>query len=180
MIGYNLYTIKENYKVDNMKSSNASSSAFGWDFQSNAAIVLMLKNIERAAKVKVEGKTEDIEITFSDGKILMSQAKSVGRPDDFTNVKRNLVKGLGTLNNAAKINDVEQLIFITNSPNPFNDITTMYNFSSPFNFATYSELPENCQQVITEICIDKGYDFHKENLTDFFETLSKIDDINVD
>jgi hypothetical protein len=41
-----------------MKPSNASASAFGWDFQSNAAIILMLKNIERASKVKVEGLTE--------------------------------------------------------------------------------------------------------------------------
>lgn len=43
-----------------MKSSNASASAFGWDFQSNAAIMLMLKNIEKASKVKVEGQTEDV------------------------------------------------------------------------------------------------------------------------
>jgi len=39
-----------------LKFTNASSSAFGWDFQSNAAIMLMLKNMERASKVKVEGK----------------------------------------------------------------------------------------------------------------------------
>ena len=32
------------------RSSNATASAFGWDFQSNAAIMLMLKNIERASK----------------------------------------------------------------------------------------------------------------------------------
>lgn len=33
------------------KSSNATASAFGWDFQSNAAIMLMLKNIENASRV---------------------------------------------------------------------------------------------------------------------------------
>ena len=63
-----------------MKSTNASSSAFGWDFQSNAAIMLMLKNIDKATKVKVEGQTEDIEITFTNGKMLMSQVKSVVKP----------------------------------------------------------------------------------------------------
>ncbi|MEA5011833.1 MAG: hypothetical protein VB100_08970 [Angelakisella sp.] len=51
--------------VSESKSSafiNASASAFEWDFQSNAAIMLMLKNIEKASKVKVEGQSEDVEI----------------------------------------------------------------------------------------------------------------------
>jgi hypothetical protein len=43
-------------------SSNASDSVSGWDFQRNAAIVLMLLNIEKAKSVKVEGGSEDIEI----------------------------------------------------------------------------------------------------------------------
>ena len=60
-----------------MKSSNASASAFGWDFQSNAAIMLMLQNIDRASKVKVEGQSEDVDITLADGKKLMSQVKAV-------------------------------------------------------------------------------------------------------
>lgn len=85
-----------------MKSSNASASAFGWDFQSNAAIMLMLKNIEKASKVKVEGLSEDVEITFGDGKTLMSQAKAVMKPDDYSHVKEKLDAGLRTLNNAAK------------------------------------------------------------------------------
>ena len=55
-------------EVFTLKSTNSTPSWFGDDFQSNAAIMLMLKNIERATKVKVEGQTEDIEITFSDGK----------------------------------------------------------------------------------------------------------------
>ena len=113
------------------RSSNATASAFGWEFQSNAAIMLMLKNIESASKVKVEGETEDVEITFSNGKILMAQAKSVEKPDDFSHVKRNLEASLRTLNAASKITDVEQLVFVTNSPNPFNNIRTMHKFSSP-------------------------------------------------
>ena len=95
----------------------------------------------------------------------MSQAKSVMKPDDFNNVKRNLQKGLGTLNNAAKLSEVEQLVFVTNSPNPFNDATTMFKFSSPLNMASFSELPENCKQVIDEICTEKGYDFDKKILS---------------
>jgi hypothetical protein len=37
-----------------MKSSNASASAFGWEFQSNVAIMLMLKNIEKVSKPKAD------------------------------------------------------------------------------------------------------------------------------
>lgn len=148
-----------------MKSSNASASAFGWDFQSNAAIMLMLKNIEKASKVKVEGQTEDVEITLVDGKMLMSQAKSVMTPYDFSHVKEKLDAGLRTLNNAAKMPDVEQLIFITNSPNPFNDATTMFKFSSPLNIVPFSELPAACQQTIYDICSSRGYDFDTALLT---------------
>lgn len=148
-----------------MKSSNASASAFGWDFQSNAAIMLMLKNIEKASKVKVEGQSEDVEITFADGKTLMSQAKAVMTPDDYSHVKEKLDAGLRTLNNAAKISGVEQLVFITNSPNPFNDTTTMFKFSSPLNIVPFSELPTVCQQAINDICSLKGYNFDKALLT---------------
>lgn len=150
-----------------MKSSNASAAAFGWDFQSNAAIMLMLKNIDKASKVKVEGHSQDVEITFADGKILMSQAKSVMKADDYSHVKRNLDDGLRTLSNAAKISEVEQLVFITNSPNPFNDTTTMFKFSSPLNIVPFSELPTVCQQAINDIRSSKGYDFDTGLLTVF-------------
>ena len=148
-----------------MKSSNASASAFGWDFQSNAAIMLMLKNIERASKVKVEGQPEDVEITLADGKKLMSQVKAVVKPDDFSHVKEKLEAGLRTLNNASKLSDVEQLFFVTNSPNPFNDTKTMYKFSSPLNIVPFSELPTACQQTISDICTSEGYDFDTALLT---------------
>ena len=49
-------------KITTKKTRNASASIFGWDFQTNAAILLMLENITRAECVKVESKTEDIEI----------------------------------------------------------------------------------------------------------------------
>lgn len=82
------------------RSSNATASAFGWEFQSNAAIMLMLKNIEKASRVKVEGESEDVEITFSNGKMLMAQAKSVMNPDDISFVISKLEAALKTLNKA--------------------------------------------------------------------------------
>ena len=169
-----------------MKSSNASASAFGWDFQSNAAIMLMLKNIEKASKVKVEGQSEDIEITFTGGKMLMSQVKAVVKPDDYSHVKEKLEAGLRTLNNASKLSDVEQLVFVTNSPNPFNDTKTMFKFSSPLNMVPFSELPTACQQTIYDICTLEEYDFntallivcvmqfHGENEDERYKVLSTL------
>ncbi len=148
-----------------MKSSNAMPSAFGWDFQSNAAIMLMLKNILKVSKVKVEGQSEDVEVTFADGKMLMSQVKAVVKPDDFSHVKDKLKAGLRTLNNASKLSEVEQLVFVTNSPNPFNDTTTMFKFSSPLNIVPFSELPNRCQQTISDICSSEGYNFDTSLLT---------------
>ena len=147
------------------RSSNATASAFGWEFQSNAAIMLMLKNIIDASKVKVEGETEDIEITFSNGRVLMAQAKAVENPDDFGNVKRKLEEGLRTLNVASKITDVEQLVFVTNSPNPFNNTRTMYKFSSPLNIVPFSELPSSCQKSISDICAKNRYSINTSMLT---------------
>lgn len=147
------------------RSSNATASAFGWEFQSNAAIMLMLKNIEKASKVKVEGENEDVEITFSNGKMLMAQAKAVEDPDDFRNVKGKLEAGLRTLDAASKIADVEQLVFVTNSPNPFNNVRTMYKFSSPLNIVPFSELPQSCQKSINDICSKGGYSIDTSMLT---------------
>lgn len=53
---------------------NASFSAFGWDFQINAAIVLMLENITEVNKVRVEGATEDIELTLDNGEKIFGES----------------------------------------------------------------------------------------------------------
>jgi len=140
-----------------MGKTNASSSAFGWEFQSNAAIVLMLENIQEATSVKVEGATDDIEITLENGNMIYSQAKSVFDSDDYSHVKGKMQDGLRTLNEDAKLSNVEELIYITNSPNPFNNIRTMYCFSSGFASYSFAELPDLCQSAIKDILASQGY-----------------------
>jgi len=145
-----------------MESSNASPSAFGWDFQSNAAIVLMLTNINVASSVKVEG-IEDIEVVLNTGDRIFSQSKSVSNPyDDFSNVLTNLKDGLRTLNNSSKLSGVKNLIYITNTPNPFSNQKTMGAFNNSFNMLTYEELPEACKNKIDDICAKEQYSFNKE------------------
>ena len=145
-----------------MKSTNASASAFWWDFQSNAAIMLMLKNIKIATAVKVEGEKEDIEITLDNGNTIYSQAKSVFDPyNDFNNVIAKLKAGLKTLNSVGNIENVAQLIYITNSANPFNKQETMGAFSGSLTSLKYSELPDSCRQQVDELCVAEGYSFDK-------------------
>ena len=55
-----------------MSERNASASAFGWDFQANSAILLMLENIKDAKRIRVEGADEDIEVTLQDKTLLSS------------------------------------------------------------------------------------------------------------
>jgi phage host-nuclease inhibitor protein Gam len=147
-----------------MKSSNSSASAFGWGFQSNAAIMLMLKYITTATSVKVEGDTEDIEIYLSNEKMICSQAKSVFKPDDYSNVIAKLQASLKTLNNAANAKNIDKLIYVTNSPNPFNETQTMYAFSGSLTTLSYDELPDLCKNKIEKLCKKHGYTFSRDLL----------------
>lgn len=131
-----------------MKKRNASFSAFGWDFQINAAIVLMLENITEVNKVRVEGATEDIELTLDNGKKIYSQAKSVVKAsNDFANVKQKLNDALESLADAYKMGDSKQLIYVTNSPNPFNDDSSKSAFYGSTK-KSYDSLPDSCKYTI--------------------------------
>ena len=77
-----------------MGNRNASPSAFGWDFQANSAIFLMLETIQDAKRIRVEGVDEDIEITLQDKTKVYAQAKAVVKPDDYSHVIENLLKHL--------------------------------------------------------------------------------------
>ena len=45
-----------------MKSRRANAVLFGFDFQRNAAIILMLENIKELQSIRLESKNEDIEL----------------------------------------------------------------------------------------------------------------------
>lgn len=139
-----------------MGTRNASPSAFGWDFQINAAIFLMIENIKDADKVRVEGEDEDIEIYLKDKTKIYSQAKSVVKPDDYSNVNEKLSAALETLNLAAQNEDGILFTYVTNSSNPFNNIKTLQYFQDVTHLK-FSELPALAQKKITEIIRKNGY-----------------------
>ena len=135
-------------------NTNASDSLFGWDFQINAAIVIMLEDIINIEKVRVEGETEDIEISMHDGGILFSQAKALTDPTKTDNVRSKLTKALNTLNSAASKPNVSKLIYITNAFNPFNDSISMASLYGRSR-KSYGELPETARSIIDGI-VTKG------------------------
>lgn len=122
---------------------NASHIANGWDFQSNAAIVLFIKNIKNSKSVEVEGSKEDIEIILNDGSKIMAQVKSTYIDDDSIQIdeSKNIKKFKDALNTLydADGSDVESLVYIINRRNPFNERYSVYNVTGISEFK-YSEL----------------------------------------
>lgn len=128
---------------------SASPSLFGYDFQVNAAIVLMLENIEQLDTLRVEGAKEDIEIKLNDNTYVLAQAKSVvNSSSDFKEVKQKFKKALASLSDAANtIKSVRQLIYITNSPNPLNDKASFPLFYGAAH-RSISSLPESTRNMV--------------------------------
>ena len=160
-LGYDGTTMRnrdENGRNWVMTNRNASASDFGWDFQHNAAIVLVLKNIKNDFKsVRVEGATEDIEINFNDGEISYIQAKASESPEQDTNVKSKLEKALESLNDASRQSNVKSLVFTTNNHiYPFNHAKKDKDpYISGRTSLKYSELSANSQKIIDGIIKNK-------------------------
>lgn len=133
-----------------MINRRADAGMFGFDFQVNAAIVLMLENIKTLSSVRLEGNEEDIVLTLDNKKKILAQAKAVQNgSSDFRNVRANLKKALTTLSEGSQSADVEKLIFITNSANPFNDDASRSVFYAPTR-RKFSDLPPSAQTIIHE------------------------------
>lgn len=132
------------------RSRRANAVMFGFDFQVNAAIVLMLQNIKGLKSLRLEGNNEDIDIETDDETHILAQAKSVEKSSsDFSNVRANLKKSLMTLSEGCQKVKTSELILITNSPNPFQD----KNFKRSSIFygtarRNYSSLPEEYKKII--------------------------------
>lgn len=146
-----------------MANRRADSVFFGFDFQANAAIVLMLENIKEMCSIRLEG-AEDIEINLNDGRSILAQAKSVvNSSKDFSNVLANLKKSITSLSEANhNTGRVKELIYITNTPNPFNEKQLNPIFYGVAQ-RDFSSLPEHLKDKITKIIstIEKPLDISK-------------------
>lgn len=128
-------------------SRRANSVIFGFDFQENAAIVLMVENMAEMVSVKIEGE-EDIEIRLNDGSTILAQAKSVVKAStDFSNVRTKAKAAMTSLSEAAEKVKVRNLIYYTNSPNPFNDEASKPMFYGKPH-VRYEYLPDSTKELI--------------------------------
>lgn len=142
---------------------NATPSAFGWDFQFNAAIIIMLENIKDAQEVRVEGKIEDIEVVLKDNVMIYAQAKSCTNPEDTTNALRDLKNALTTLSGVPDAKKAKSLIFVTNRIDPFKEPSTIRKFAGGYSFVPYKELTEKCTNRIEKICKKYSLSLSKNN-----------------
>ncbi|MGT2895752.1 hypothetical protein ACVRZR_05150 [Streptococcus entericus] len=80
-----------------MSSSNATASAFGWDFQANLGLYLVMDDdLTQVEKFKIEGNTEDIEIYYRGNtgrKPSFIQAKAQENPRSDNTTSEHLNKG---------------------------------------------------------------------------------------
>lgn len=157
-----------------MVNRRANAVLFGFDFQRNAAIILMLENIKDLNSVRLEGNAEDIELTLDNGLKILAQAKAVEKSShDFSNVRQNLKKALISLSEGSQKTTPQQLIFITNSPNPFKDLGSHSVFSGFPTRRAFSTLPPSAQKIVTNYLtnIENPLDLQKFTVQVFpFET----------
>ena len=132
------------------KNRRADAVMFGFDFQINSAIVLMIESIKDLKAIRLEGNEEDIKLTLNDDSLVLAQAKAVREASwDFRNVRANINKALTTLSEQSKKKEVKQFIFITNSPNPFNDDGSRSVFYGHAH-RKYSSLPPSAKKILQD------------------------------
>ncbi len=139
----------ENRKEElNIIDTNAQASAFGWDFQSSLALFIVSQNLKDLKSIKVEGKTEDIEISYKNQEMIYIQAKSQRDPYSSSNTNKHLKDALKTLINASQTNSYAYLVYGTNIANPFvfQKFSTMFS-NSPTKYS-FSELPDKIKDKI--------------------------------
>lgn len=161
-----------------MPDRSATCTVFGFDFQANAAIVIMLENIKELKSIRMEGE-EDIELQLNNGNYVLAQAKSVVKASqDFTNVIANLKKAMESLSEAGANHEVEELIYITNSTNPFNIKSESFIFAGLPTHRGYDELLPKSKKKLDEIISGLKIPIDKSKLviqTLPFETDKKIE-----
>lgn len=143
--------------MKNERSSNASDSFFGHEFQICAGIVLFFDNLNSIKSLKIEGNDEDIEIVNENGKIY-AQAKSYTKLGGDVNAKKKLVAALKTLKKAETNDDkAYKLIYVTNIENTFGNESNTKLVSN--KIYKYEDLSEEDQRIIKNI--DREFPFEK-------------------
>jgi len=119
--------------------TNASPSAYGWCFQVGAGIKLMLDYVQDFSHIKMEGRSDDIEITLGEGKKIYAQAKSVTQMGDQRSATQNLSDALKVLLKDEQNGDAFKLVYITNISNPLSSkMISAFQYDRIYEFSILS------------------------------------------
>lgn len=145
-----------------MNSTQASATIFGFQFQINAAIYLMLKHFSDFDQIKIEGSQEDIELFLHDNKKIYAQAKSKEFPTkDNKGHSEKLKDALRTLSNVDDRGNYD-LMYISNlEENPLNSGTKEFDGIS---FLKYDELKEESKKKIDNQISNENYNIDTSRL----------------
>ena len=163
------------------KDRNASPSAYGWTFQVGAGITLMLENIKDFTHLKMEGKDDDIELSFDNGK-LFAQAKSVTQIGDQRSASTDLTGALSVFKDDYKKSldshcNALGFVYVSNIINPLSSkIGSAFKYGHTYDFSSLST--DDQQKIIEKIGDDFPVEKIKIKIIHFFgEGENKWDDI---
>lgn len=144
--------------------ANAPASPFGWDFQFNSAIVLFIDYIKDIDFMRVEGEKEDVELHFTDGRIIFAQCKS-NFTDEFKKYSsKYLIDAFRTLSEANNNPDCYKLLYVSNNPSPIGK-----KFAKEFPDLNcrirFVDLPQDAQQYLNDLINKCGYMLDTNKLT---------------
>lgn len=132
---------------------------------------LVVDDILNLKHIKVEGKTDDIELVFNNGSNVFVQAKSQLDPYNTSNTNKHLENGLKTLVNTSQQSEYSSLCYGTNINNPFVIKKFEALFSGGPTKHSFNELPSDLQNKIKKT-VDKVSNKEKLSLANF--DLSKL------
>lgn len=128
----------------------ANSSKNGHNFQTVAAISLVLDYLDTFLKVKNEHSTEDIVIQLSDESWILAQSKSSLDNEESPDARGYFKKGLKTLAEGHKAISRSKIIYITNIRKMLGVNTYDDDFLSGETI-WYSDLDDNNKNLIKKI-----------------------------
>lgn len=127
-----------------MTSTSAVASAFGWDFQVNLGLYLIMdEDLAQIEKFKIEGNTEDIEIYFRDPSVkgpIFVQAKSQENPYSSNTTTDHLSNAMNSLLNISE--NYSEILYGTNIEIPILARVQKNFFEGSRSKRKYNELPD--------------------------------------
>jgi len=154
---------------NNIKSvdRNASPAAYGWCFQVGAGIKLMLDYVQDFSHIKMEGKSDDIELTLGEGKKIYAQAKSVTQMGEQRSATQNLSNALKVLLEDEQNGDAFRLVYITNIANPLSsEMTSAFQYDRTYEFSILSN--DDQKRIIDKISNNFPFDKFQLQILNFF------------